>query len=156
MGGPLVKFKAFTLIEVLAVIMIIGVLSGLALGPIRSAKLRSRDATRKAELNTIAQAIDLYAAERKALPGSINGVCNVSYSSHIPAEWTALSDQILTYIPSSAGRGLPKDPTTPNTATYHFGYTCSGAGYLLTAVLENKNDLEGTLVGAYRQYRITR
>ena len=136
-------FKAFTLVEVLAVVAVIGILSALAIGPIRAAKIRGRDSQRKADLNLVSQGLDLYLSEKKVLPGTASGSCNVTYTSK-DSNWAGvLETAVLPYIPARAGQGLPKDPA--NNTTYFYTYTCtSPSSYTLQAVLENTKDPEGT------------
>lgn len=54
------KYKAFTLIELLVVISIIGILSSVVLGSLNTAREKSRDAKRKQDMKTIANALQLY------------------------------------------------------------------------------------------------
>lgn len=151
------KFHAaFTLIEVLAVVAVIGILSALAIGPIRAAKIRGRDSQRKADINLISQGIDLYLSEKKVVPGTnASGVCaGVTYTSK-DTNWSdPFQLMILSYLPSRAGQGLPKDPV--NNATYSYVYTCdSASSYTLTTTLENPKDPEGT-GGPPRSYKLVR
>ena len=52
--------KGFTLIELLVVIAIIGVLASTVLASVNSARIKSRDARRKADLRQISMALELY------------------------------------------------------------------------------------------------
>jgi len=54
------KKRAFTLIEILVVVAIIGILAAIVILMLDKAQSRSRDSRRIADLNTIAQAISLY------------------------------------------------------------------------------------------------
>lgn len=154
------KMKAgFTLVEILAVVAIIGVISGLAVGPIKSARLKSRDTQRKADINVLAQGVDLYYSEKKALPGQSSGGTCASFSSVVTEEWVTFKTLVAAFIPASSL--FPNDPL--NTSTYNYVYTCDGSAqtYSLKAILENKNDWEGIPVSpdnpqSLRQYVITR
>ena len=52
--------KSFTLIELLVVVLIIGILATLVIVSVMSNLAKSRDAKRKADLKTIADALDMY------------------------------------------------------------------------------------------------
>ncbi|MDQ3239386.1 MAG: prepilin-type N-terminal cleavage/methylation domain-containing protein [bacterium] len=54
------KNKGFTLIELLIVISIIGILTGLLTANLSSSQARGRDAKRKADLKSIATALEIY------------------------------------------------------------------------------------------------
>jgi prepilin-type N-terminal cleavage/methylation domain-containing protein len=62
---------AFTIIELLVVIVIIGVLTGIAASSYVTAQRRARDNARKAAVNTIANAVETYYAALKHFPGKI-------------------------------------------------------------------------------------
>ena len=54
------RLKAFTLIELLIVITIIGILAAIVMINLDDVQSKSRDARRKSDLNTIAKAVQLY------------------------------------------------------------------------------------------------
>lgn len=54
------RHRGFTLIELLVVIAIIGVLASVVLASLNGARVQSRDAARKAALNQVSKALDLY------------------------------------------------------------------------------------------------
>lgn len=60
----------FTLIELLVVIAIIGLLASIVIVSLSSARARSRDATRVAQIRQIAGAIELYFSENGTYPPS--------------------------------------------------------------------------------------
>jgi prepilin-type N-terminal cleavage/methylation domain-containing protein len=60
--------KAFTLIELLVVISIIGLLSSMSVYAINVARVKARDARRKADLNSLVKALALYSDDRGGLP----------------------------------------------------------------------------------------
>ena len=120
--------KGFTLIELLVVIAIIGVLASIVLASLNSARQKSRDARRIADIKQLQLALELYydAQSPPAYPGA-TAFCNAS---------TARGLQVLStggYIPQ-----IPRDPSlaagancywyasntsgTVNT-TYHLGAT---------------------------------
>lgn len=68
------KYKAFTLIELLIVIVIIGILAGLIIFSLRTATLRARDAKAKNSAREVQKALETYMTEnpdlRPLCPGS--------------------------------------------------------------------------------------
>lgn len=87
--------KGFTLIELLVVIAIIGILASIVLASLNSARIKSRDARRVADIKQIQLALELYFD------------ANGSY----PAATAALAPQFMPVV--------PKDPAGTNPA---YGY----------------------------------
>lgn len=140
------KHRAFTLIELLLVVAIIGLLAGLSLGPITTGRKLTRDADRKADLTILSQAVDLYVAEKKILPGQAGLTCD-TYSSADHGNWEDFGLLLETYLPASVV--FPKDPlyrSNGDDDEYFYRYECDARtkSYILTAFLENKNDLESS------------
>lgn len=110
------KYAGFTLIELLVVIAIIGLFAAAIFVSLASARARSRDARRKADLNQIRVAVELYVATNGTLPGSSGqGNCNNAggCNSTDVEPWIPGMDQ--QYIGT-----LPVDPS--NGATYRYRY----------------------------------
>lgn len=61
------KYKAFTLIELLIVIVIIGILAGLIIFSLRTATLRARDAKAKNSAREVQTALETYMTENPDL-----------------------------------------------------------------------------------------
>lgn len=59
----MIRKRAFTLIEMLIIVAIIGILAGIAMVTYLNQQVSSRDARRKADLNTIAIALDQYRSD---------------------------------------------------------------------------------------------
>lgn len=134
----------FTLVELLVVVSIIAVLSTIGITMYSSAQRLARDAKRRADLQSIQQALELY--------NSINGYYPKT------AGWVysdSASDPWLTGMDTNYMSRLPKDPQNigghPYSGGYTYGYytaTLSGQGteggyYMLLAHLEapNSDDL---------------
>jgi len=66
--------KGFTLIELLVVIAIIGLLSTLAVVALNSARQKSRDAKRVADIKQIQTALELYFADNNTYPVEVSAV----------------------------------------------------------------------------------
>ena len=74
------KCKAFTLVELLIVIVIIGILAGLIIWALRSAVVKARDAQAKNSVKVVQDAIEVYLTENPNLRESDfgNGFPNTS------------------------------------------------------------------------------
>jgi len=70
------KQKAFTLIELLIVIAIIGILATLIIANLSQARARARDSQRKAQLQQIATALQLYFDVKNDYPASMSSSMN--------------------------------------------------------------------------------
>lgn len=100
---------AFTLVELLVVIAVIGLLSAVAVVALSSTREKSRNTRRQADLVQISKALELYYNDNGAYPstgGAFMGVCpnagNVAPDSWIPG-----------LVPNYMG-SLPRDPNTNN------------------------------------------
>lgn len=111
------KEKGFTLIELLVVIAIIGVLASIVLASLNSARRKSRDSRRIADVKQLQLAMELYFDA--AVGGSLN----------YPA---ALSSLAPTYIPA-----VPIDPLG---GAYAY-FKCSSTNYHLGASLEESGNV---------------
>jgi len=61
--------KAFTLVEMLIVVIIIGILMGALLPRLKGAQERARDTSRKANLSQISTALEMYFNDNGGYPG---------------------------------------------------------------------------------------
>lgn len=129
--------QAFTLIELLIVIAIIGVLSALLMTNFVGVRQRARDSQRKADLRQIQSALELYRADTGAyfIPGS--GVTQLNTSA-CPTS-SQFNSGTTIYM-----QKVPCDPyANSNTSYYNSGnyyYSSNGSTYTLAACLENSSD----------------
>ncbi|MBI5005119.1 MAG: prepilin-type N-terminal cleavage/methylation domain-containing protein [Candidatus Lloydbacteria bacterium] len=107
------KNKGFTLIELLVVIAIIGILSSVVLASLNTARQKSRDAKRVADIKQLQLALELYFDANRAYPTATNGLVSDLVSALVTPG----------YIPS-----LPADPL--NTGVYVYKYTGISTGCL--------------------------
>lgn len=163
------KRSAFTLIELLVVISILAVLTTFATVNYTQAKIKGRDARRKADLKSLKQALELFYHENGHYPPLIFDASDYSSNSSGSGTGQWIDDLGTKYI-----NPQPKDPnqansfnnffaensltklnlispvyagggtgSTPDFVPYYNYYADSnGSRYVLWAVLENTNDPE--------------
>ena len=103
--------KGFTLIELLVVIAIIGILSSVVLVSLKSARTKSRDARRSADIRQMQTALELYFDDKKSYITSGDVILDGN---------SAMSAQLTpTYISK-----LPTSPPNPNNYSYRY-YTAN-------------------------------
>jgi general secretion pathway protein G len=66
------KLKGFTLIEMMVVVAIMAVLAGVSLFALENSRQAARDARRKADLEAVRSALELYRADCNAYPASLS------------------------------------------------------------------------------------
>lgn len=115
----------FTLIELLVVIFIVAILIGLSIFGLQGARTASRDARRKADLEQIRSALEIFKADcgkyfiGGVLPSPLVGIAGAPYSSTCASSNTYLA-------------AVPEDPIS----TQSYTYTSDGNIYILCAHLE--------------------
>jgi general secretion pathway protein G len=113
--------KGFTLIELLVVIAIIGLLSTLAIVSLNSARQKSRDAKRVADIKQVQTALELYYNDNFGYPPDVTSGDSI----------TSTSTEV-TYMGQVPVAPLPEDgDCTGDENTYNYDMEESGASYSL-------------------------
>lgn len=112
---------AFTLVELLVVIAVIGILSAVVVISTNSAKGKARDAIRLSDMSSIQMSLALYYDDKGKYPDSAKPAtlpCTATSNCHYSfANPTGYILDMNTYFPG----GLPKDPLN-NSYLYTYGY----------------------------------
>lgn len=121
------------MIEILVVIVILGILAAITSINVRTSLVKSRDATRKSDLNSIQKALELYQNDHGAYPVSNNG--NIQNNVDTRINW---GEAFVDGTGSVYMNELPADPRINQS----YCYTASDppTSYQLYANLENIND----------------
>lgn len=147
----LVNVQAFTLIELLIVIVILGVLATVALVNFKSSQVKSRDVERKSNTKQIATALEAYYSDHGAYPlsgtggdlGKIVGcTCGVT---PVACQWGTDPREFCDQSSTVYMQVVPSDPT--ETPPFCYLTDASGSYFKLYGKLENANDPE--ISGSY-------
>jgi len=116
--------RGFTLIELLVVIAIIGMLASIILASLNTARIKSRNARRLADLKEIQTALELYFSDHNQYP-DLSGTGQVAVTNA-----TLVADLVPAYISV-----ISDDPLG---GAYHYVYksTTGGTFYCLGATYE--------------------
>lgn len=117
------KNRAFTIIELIVVIAIIVLLTGIVLGNVAAPKAKSRDAKRISDISQIRLALELYFDRCKAYPSALDIGDGTNCPSGI-----------------NFGTYMGTVPRQPGGESYGYARSSSGTDYVLYVKLESAND----------------
>lgn len=166
--------QGFTLIELLVVIAIIGLLSSVVLASMNSARMKARDARRKADLKQIQIALQLYYDTYGVYPpAKIASVdCGATFSDPSWAtstgtcgnRWLTTDDNFYTFLslvpvdPLNSGATFAADATVNFSYSYRTslgGILPSPTDYNLVAQLENQDDADRCGTRQWNRYIVS-
>ena len=118
------KQRGFTLIEMIIVISIVMILTGIA-APIYAAHLqRAREAVLKEDLYTMRSAIDQYTMDKNKAPQTLDDLVTAGYMTRIPQDpMTRATD---TWQPVQEDVLLSADQSAPGISDVHSGSPLTG------------------------------
>ncbi len=116
--------KAFTLIELLVVIIILGFLSALITGNFFTSLKKGRDAKRKADLEQIQRALEMYYEDKKTYPAT----ADLTFGEKLCETSSCIASEKI-YM-----QKVPNDPVAGKNYQY---LSSDGTNYKLFACLEN-------------------
>lgn len=126
----MLKRKAFTLIEIIVIIVVVGILAGMITIGLQGARVKARDAQRKSDLHDLKVAIIL------SYPDDITSV-KVKGTYTISTDATLVSG--LSWLVSGHYIDvLPSDPKGTN--QYEYMTSATGSDFAVFASLENSRD----------------
>jgi len=119
----LIKNKGFTLVELLVVVAVLGLLTGMVVVSIRHVKAKARDSQRVADITSLSTALGLYHNDFNAYP---------IYDGYIEDQENTFAIALITADTIVA---VPTDPL--NTGDYRYYYqSIDGSDYYLEYYLE--------------------
>ncbi len=130
--------KAFTLVEILVTISLLGVLMGVVIVVLNPASFRAkaRDGRRKSDLQVVQQSVEMYYAQQSSYPSGTDAT-SLNASLGTGALWLVGA---VTY--------LAKTPTDPQASPHlQYCYTTAGSGYLICASMEGAGAGETWVAG---------
>jgi len=138
------NFKGFTLVELLIVIVILGILSGVVLTVVNPQGIRakSNDGVRKVDLKKIQVALENYFTDFRGYPGAAGAWINASTAGTTLAN--AVVPNYISALPRDPSANITgTNPCTAGTDTYYSyrttacsGTPCLAPRYVLTARMQ--------------------
>lgn len=127
--------RGFTLIELMVVMAILAILLAIGAGAFTSSMKKGRDATRKANLRAITNALDMYYNDKGKYPVGASGEIKGCGTDAVP---TVCGDGI--FKDANNTLYMAKIPTDPVSSLKYYYVSATGAQYQIYAHLENSQD----------------
>lgn len=133
--GAILKRLGFTLVELLVVISIMGVLTVIVSASFRTIQMKSRDARRKSDINSIYKALNMYYNDIGTFP---HGITDPDIDGMIKAVGVGFSANVngMTTVYMAE---VPRE-TTQGVEDYKYTTSDTGKSFKLFINLENSED----------------
>lgn len=133
--------KGFTLIEILVTISIIGILMSVLLVAFQGGKKAGRDGKRKADIEQIRTALEIYRADCKQYPD------NPTFRALITSGGALVGDGTNCPATNTYIAAVPIDPLGPTAYKYYYNRSATNT-YILCASLETGSAVHDADCGA--------
>lgn len=130
---PKAQNQGFTLVELMVATLIIGILVGLSVAAMSGAKKSARDGKRKADLEQIRSALEMYKADNNTYvswPDTCDSSIGVGSTCPIDppgSDWGGTLETVLETPPGYIS-DLPTDPLNNSTYYYYYRAVCDTTG----------------------------
>lgn len=114
--------KGFTLIEIMIVIVLIGIIMMISMGAFMSSRKSARDGKRKADLEAVRSAVEMYRSDLNSYPANAEVIFGGQLTDPVDV------NKVYMHL-------VPQDPLNSSGRTYTYVRTLNS--YLLCAYLEN-------------------
>lgn len=128
--------QGFTLIELMVVMVILAILMAIGAGSFTSSMKKGRDATRKANLRAVTNALELYYNDKGKYPVGVAGGIKGCGADAAPTV-CAVNDAFQDATPTLYMQQLPTDPVS---SQQYYYVSATGTQYQIYAHLENSQD----------------
>ena len=135
------KNKGFTLIELLVVIAIIGILSSVVLASLNSARRKSRDARRVADIKQIQLALELYFDANGEYPDALSKLAP-TYIAAVPTDPLGGDYLYNAYTATTVSATYDCTEATETCVYYHLGANLEEGG----AATQSDRDIDGDVI----------
>lgn len=111
--------SGFTLVELMIVMLIIGVLAGIAIPSYMASIRNAKEAVLKEDLHVLRQAIDSYTNDKEKAPQSLDDLVQSGYLKSIPMDPMTHSNTTWVTVTDDSIQNL--DQTDPGVSDVHSG-----------------------------------
>jgi prepilin-type N-terminal cleavage/methylation domain-containing protein len=154
----LTKILAFSLIELLVVVAIIGIILAMTIFGLQGSRASARDAQRKADLESIRSALEMYKADHNTYPISTGCSWNWVWGGCQDPWIPGLAPEYISEIPLDVRQNDSYVGDSPHRFNYNYRCVADASGncydYRLLTQLENADDsaINGGDYGYWAEY----